>query len=131
VDSGAWVALVSASDDKHRAADRLFRRAVAESRRLITTHLVLSEVHRLLLFRAGPRAAAAAIGYIDASRLVAVRFTTEAHHRAALAWLEKLSDQKITYTDATSFAVMDAERCRTAISFDKDFWVAGFERWQD
>jgi len=84
----------------------------------------------LLLFRAGPRAAAEALGHVDASALVAVKFATEAHHRAARAWLAKLSDQKITYTDATSFAVMDAERCRVAMSFDKDFWVAGFELWQ-
>lgn len=130
VDSGAWLALFSARDDHHAAADMLFRRAADRRVPLITTNLVLSEVHRLLLFRAGPPAAFAALARVDDSRLVAVTFATHAHHQAARAWLAKLSDQKITYTDATSFAVMDAERCRVAMSFDRDFWLAGFELWE-
>jgi predicted nucleic acid-binding protein len=130
VDSGAWLAFFSASDDNHPAADALFRRAAAAAVRLITTNLVLAEVHRLLLFRAGPRPAAAALARVDASALLTITFTTEAHHHAARAWLAKLADQRISYTDATSFAVMEAHKCRTAMAFDHDFWLAGFELWQ-
>jgi uncharacterized protein len=130
VDSGAWLALFSASDDNHAAADAQFRRAAAGAVKLFTTNLVLAEVHRLLLFRAGPRAAATALARIDGSSLVSIIFATYAHHQAARAWLDKLSDQKISYTDASSFAAMDAEECRAAMSFDHDFWTAGFELWQ-
>jgi predicted nucleic acid-binding protein len=130
VDSGAWLAFFSASDDHHAAADALFRRAAAQRARLLTTNLVLAEVHRLLLFRAGPRPAAAALERVDASALVTISFATAARHRAARAWLARLGDQKIGYTDATSFAVMDAEHCRAALSFDHDFYLAGFELWQ-
>lgn len=35
----------------------------------------------------------------------------------------------LTYTDAVSFAVMDALRCTVALTFDHDFLVAGFSRW--
>jgi predicted nucleic acid-binding protein len=129
VDSGAWLALFSATDGKHAAADTLFRRSSDESIPLLTTNLVLAEVHRLLLFRAGPRAAATALSRIDDSALVEVRFPTQTIHRAAKSWLAKLSNQKISYTDASSFAVMDAERCRVAMTFDHDFWLAGFEVW--
>ncbi|HVO26103.1 MAG TPA: hypothetical protein VMW56_21005 [Candidatus Margulisiibacteriota bacterium] len=38
--------------------------------------------------------------------------------------------QRITYTDAVSFAVMKAARCTAAMSFDHDFVVAGFRLWQ-
>jgi predicted nucleic acid-binding protein len=124
------LALFSASDDNHATADELFRRAAASGVKLFTTNLVLAEVHRLLLFRAGTRAAVAALARVDASALVAIVFATQAHHRAARAWLDKLADQKISYTDASSFAVMDAEGCRTAMAFDHDFWTAGFEVWQ-
>ena len=55
-----------------------------------------------------------------------IEFATASHHRAARAWLAKLHDQKISYTDAVSFAVMNALRCKTAISFDRDFALAGF-----
>jgi predicted nucleic acid-binding protein len=108
----------------------LFRRASEDSIPLLTTNLVLAEVHRLLVFRAGPRAAAAALARVDASALVEIAFPTRAIHDAARGWLARLGDQKISYTDASSFAVMDAEKCRVALTFDRDFWLAGFEAWE-
>ena len=90
---------------------------------------MLAEVHRLLLFRAGPRAAAAALARIDDSALVDVTFPTRPVHAAGRGWLAKLGDQKISYAEASSFAVMQAARCGTAMTFDRDFWVAGFEVW--
>jgi predicted nucleic acid-binding protein len=124
VDSGAWLAFFSAADDNHAAADVLIRRATGRP------NLVLAEVHRLLLFRAGAAAARRALEVVDASAFVRTVFPDRDRHAAARAWLSKLGDQKISYADATSFAVMEAERCRVAISFDRDFWVAGFELWQ-
>ena len=49
--------------------------------------------------------------------------------RRAREWLDKLADQTITYTDAASFAVMEALRCTEALTFDHDFLIAGFSRW--
>lgn len=130
VDSGAWIAFFNAADDNHAAAEALIRRATGRQIPLLTTNLVLAEVHRLLLFRAGPPAARRALEAIDASAFVRIVFPDRDRHAAARAWLSKLGDQKISYADATSFAVMEAERCRVAISFDRDFWLAGFELWQ-
>ena len=130
VDSGAWLAFFSASDGRHDTADALFRRAASQRVALLTTNLVLAEVHRLLLFRAGPRAAAVALRHVDESKLVTVIFPDRILHGRARGWLAKLGDQVITYTDATSFAVMEAQKCRIAMTFDADFWIAGFEGWQ-
>jgi predicted nucleic acid-binding protein len=124
------LAFFSASDDNHDQADALFRRAVVHRTRLYTTNLVLAEVHRLLLFRAGRPAATAALARIGSSAAVSIVFATAEHHEVALAWLGKLHDQDITYTDATSFAVMTGACCQTAIAFDADFWTAGFSPWQ-
>lgn len=126
VDSGAFIGLFSADDQHHDAADAIFHDAVIDKMRLVTTNLVLSEVHRFLLFRAGIRAASVALDRIEASPSVTIEFATTAHHRAARSWLAKLHDQKISYTDAVSFAVMKALRCKSAISFDHDFELAGF-----
>lgn len=108
----------------------MIRLAVSRHVRLLTTNLILAESHRFLLHRAGNRVAAAVLDRIDASPLVTVEFVTADHHQAARRWLARLADQRITYTDAVTFAVMDALRCRTAISFDHDFVVAGFRLWQ-
>jgi predicted nucleic acid-binding protein len=87
-------------------------------------------VHRWLLFHAGVRPALAALDKLEAGARVTIEFATLEHHLAARRWLERLVDQRISYTDAVSFAVMQARRCRTALAFDHDFVVAGFELWR-
>ena len=126
VDSSAWIALLSARDRHHGEADAMFRRAAAQRVRLVTTNLVLAEVHRLLLLRAGARPAARALDRLEASPLTVVEFATAEHHRAARLWLERLRGRPVNYTDAVSFAVMEATRCVAAMSFERDFARAGF-----
>ena len=119
VDSSAWLAFFSRRDGKHSAAVALLQRAIQRKTALITSSLVLAEVHRLVLHRVGIGAAAAVLGSIDGSSHLRLVFPDKAHHQSARGWLQKLSDQVITYTDATSFAIMVAERCTAAISFDR------------
>ena len=128
VDSGAWIALFSARDQHHIEAEHLFRDAIAGRAPMLTTNLVVAEVHRLLLFRAGQRAAATALDRIEASPRVQIEFATAAHHRSARSWLDKLAPHPVTYTDAVSFAVMESLGCAAVISFDNDFVVAGFTK---
>ena len=130
VDSGAWIALVRAADAHHAEADRLFRQAVRGRIPLVTTNLIVAEVHRFILFHIGIRPAALLLDRIGASPLLTLQYVTAAHHAAALRWLAQLSDQVITYTDAVSFAVMKAARCSAVMSFDHDFATAGFSLWQ-
>lgn len=130
VDSGAWIALFSARDQHHADADALFRRAAEERVPFVTTNLVLAEVHRFILFRAGSRAAATALDRIEASDRVRIVHPTATHHAAARVWMARLLDQRITYTDAVSFAVMDAAPCVAVLAFARDFTVAGFRFWQ-
>jgi predicted nucleic acid-binding protein len=95
----------------------------------VTTHLVIAEVHRLTLFRVGVQAALRGLDRIDASSSVRVHFAGAAEHRAARQWLERLAPRSITYTDAVSFAVMEATRCRQVLGFDQDFVAAGYSLW--
>ena len=130
VDSSAWFAAASASDGRHAEAERMLRAAVARRVQLLTTNLVVAEVHRLMLFRTGPRPAAAFLDRIDAAPLVSIVYPAAAHHEAARKWLAKLADQPISYTDAVSFAVMESTRCRDAMAFDRHFALAGFSIWR-
>ncbi len=108
----------------------MFRAAASRRIRLLTTDLVLAEVHRLLLFQAGVRPAARALDRFEASPLTLIEFATAEHHRAARAWLDRLADPPLSYTDAVSFAVMQATRCHAAMSFGRDFRRAGFALWR-
>ena len=126
VDSSGWLALLHVRDQRHRDADLAIRSATAQRIPLFTTNLIIAEVHRLVLHRVGTAAAGLFLDRIDASKEVELEYATAKHHTAARAWLRKLSDQTITYADAVSFAAMDARGCRSALSFDRDFVIAGF-----
>lgn len=130
VDSGVWIALVRATDQHHADADHMLRQAVRERVALVTTPLIVAEVHRFALFHFGIRPAALLLDRLDASPRLTIEFVTAAHHAAARRWLARLWDQVITYTDAVSFAVMEAARCTAVMSFDRDFVTAGFRLWQ-
>jgi predicted nucleic acid-binding protein len=130
VDSGAWLALRSRRDQHHADAERLFHEAIARRIPLLTTNLVLAETHRLTLFRVGIEPALRALERIDASARVTIHFSTQDDHVAARRWLQRLMPRPITYTDAVSFAVMAAHRCREVLGFDQDFVAAGFARWR-
>ncbi len=130
VDSGAWIALRSLRDQHHAAADRAFRSAIEQRIPLVTTNLVVAEIHRLTLFRAGREPALRALERIDASPSVTIHFATSDDHLAARRWLERLAPRPVTYTDAVSFAVMEATKCTQVLGFDQDFAAAGFEVWR-
>ena len=129
VDSGAWIALRSRRDQHHTEADRLFREAIRQRLPLVTTNLIIAEIHRLTLFRAGLEPASRILDRIGASPSTSVHFATARDHEEARGWLERLSPRAITYTDAVSFAVMAGAKCKHVLGFDEDFVAAGFELW--
>ncbi len=130
VDSSAWIALRSLRDQHHADADRMFRDALARRIPLVTTSLVVAETHRLTLFRAGVQPARRFLELVDASSGVTIHFPGTADHAAARRWLDRMSSRPVTYTDAVSFAVMEATGCGHVLGFDQDFAAAGFTLWR-
>ena len=130
VDSSAWIALRSLRDQHHVQADQLFRAALARRIPLLTTSLVVAETHRLTLFRAGVEPARRFLEVVDASSEVTVHFPGAGEHAAARRWLDELGSRPVTYTDAVSFAVMEATGCTHVLGFDQDFVAAGFLFWR-
>jgi predicted nucleic acid-binding protein len=130
VDSSAWIALRSQRDQHHAEADRLFRDALGRRIPLLTTSLVIAETHRLTLFRAGVQPARRFLELVDESPSVTIHFPSLGDHTAARGWLERLGSRPVTYTDAVSFAVMQATGFGHALTFDQDFVAAGFTLWR-
>jgi predicted nucleic acid-binding protein len=104
--------------------------ALARHIPLLTTNLVVAETHRLTIFRAGAQPARRFLELIDASPGLTIHFPTTEHHIAARRWLERLGSRPVTYTDAVSFAVMEATGCVHVLGFDQDFAAAGFTLWR-
>ena len=124
VDTGAWYALVDKKDPDHSAAAAFFRNNKIP---LLTTNFIFDETVTLLRRRLGWTIAAEFGRRLKDSgftHLVAVR--REDEDKAWNLFL-KYKDQEFSYTDCTSFVVMESFRIRNAFSFDGHFRTMNFQ----
>ncbi len=127
VDSGALLARYVTDDQYYRAASQLWDELGSSGEILVTSNFVLDETFTLLGRRAGYSFAAERARHIYASRRFQILRPTEGHELSAVDLFAKFADQKISFTDCLSFALMRAERIHRVFSFDRHFRLAGFE----
>jgi uncharacterized protein len=129
VDTGALVARVLPRDQHHRASRRGWDALQDVEVRLFSSEHVLDEAVSLLVRQAGATYAARWARDHLASEEIAWLNTCRDDWHEALRWLEKFSDQRLSFTDCLSFALMHREGIPTAFGFDRHFELAGFELW--
>jgi predicted nucleic acid-binding protein len=120
IDTGPLKGLLDANDQEHERAKNLFRRAEEAELTPVCPYPVLLELHRLLMYRK-PARSDAAIRAHTALEAVCQAYETscpdEKDLGAALALLQRFSDQTITLTDAT-IASMAARAAASVMTFD-------------
>jgi predicted nucleic acid-binding protein len=123
VDTSAVYALLDRGDTRHRAA----KKALAALRRRrsepLLSNFVVAESHALLLARLGPDIARRWL----AANTWPVERVGENDEIRAKAILLGYRDKAFSYTDATSFALMERLSLRTAFAFDEHFAQFGFQ----
>lgn len=127
IDTGALIALARANDQYHAKAVAIARRHLSAGGRFVGTTLVLSELHRYLLFARGSRVARTAMATLlhdTAHEWTAVE--ADLVRDAVGRWLDRFTDQPFSLTDAVSFELMRRERITHAFAFDRHFETAGF-----
>lgn len=118
-----------AADQHHARAVAAWPELLRSKSRCYTSNFVLDETFTLLARRAGyDFAAQRARNILDSVALHILR-PEAVDERQALAFFEKFADQKASFTDCVSFALMRRHRIGRAFSFDRHFEVAGFEIW--
>jgi predicted nucleic acid-binding protein len=127
VDTGAFLAAVHRDDTHHQAAAACFRRLAAAGRRLVTSAHVLDEAVTLVRLRVGHRAAVELGERLQHSRMCRLVDVAEDLRLVAWSLFVRYSDQRFSFTDCTSFAIMHSLGLREAFTFDRrDFQAAGF-----
>jgi predicted nucleic acid-binding protein len=122
VDTSAVYALLDRSDACHAAArDSLEKLKSARSEPLLT-NFIMAECHALSLSRLGPAVARKWL----LTNVWAVERVTGDDEAKAKEIIGKYTDKRFSYTDATSFAVMERLGLRTAFAFDPHFRQYGF-----
>lgn len=127
VDTGAFVARHLRHDQYHAQALATWRRLETSRERCLTSNFVLDETLTLLARRADTRFAAGIARRLYGSGVLEILRPGLEDELAAVELFDKFSDQDVSFTDCTSFALMRAYRIRQAFAFDRHFTDAGFE----
>jgi predicted nucleic acid-binding protein len=128
VDTGAWFAAQVAGDSHHEEAARALRGLLAAPTVLVTTNHVVGETYTLLRVTRGHEACRRFLESLEQTRRLERVFVNQDLERRAFAILDRYRDHAFSFVDATSFALMRAERIRHAFAFDSHFAAAGFLR---
>lgn len=129
IDTGALVARVLPRDQHHLASRKGWSTLENVETRLVSSEHVLDEALSLLARQAGATYAARWGREHVASKEIEWLQATRENWQDALRWLDKFSDQKLSFTDCTSLALMQREGIERVFGFDHDFELAGFELW--
>ena len=131
VDTGAFLARYLARDQHHAAAVRSWNELAGRGWRVHTSNFVLDETFTLLgRWASHDFAADRAEAILTSDNLEILRPTLE-DELEALELFRKLADQKVSFTDCVSFALMRRHRIERAFAFDRHFAYAGFALWPE
>ena len=129
VDTWAWYALTDPSDVDHELARLANDELLDAGHIFVTTNFVLDETLTLIRYSVSHAAAVKFRRTLD--RLIAARlvqFVRISEDQEAAAWriFERYADQEFSYTDCTSFAVMQALKLTHVFTGDGHFATMGF-----
>lgn len=129
VDSGALLARYLPSDQYHTRSLELWRKLGESAELCVTSNFVLNETFTLLARRGTYQYAVRKARFLYETKPFNILRPTEDDERAALDLFEKFADQRVSFTDCVSFALMRRAGLDTVFSFDEHFVRAGFKLW--
>jgi len=126
VDTSAHFALVNSKDIDHENAKKFLEQLSQENNVLVVSNFIIAEIYTLILRKINRNKA---IEYIENLKKTAeIERITEADEKRAWEIILKYNDKDFSYTDATSFALMERFGLSEAFAFDEHFEQYGFIR---
>jgi len=131
IDTGAWVALNNKKDKYHQDAVKANRDFLDGGYFYITSDYVLDETYTLIRLDVGHKRTVE-FGYeindLRKKKKINVFHVNQVILDKAWNIFEKYSDKDFSFTDCSSFAVMEMLKINEAFSFDKHFDQYGLIR---
>lgn len=118
VDTGAWYATLVQQDPDHGSAMEFVR---SNRRPLVTSDYVVDELLTLLRVRGQRQRAEAFLDAMSDGKLAQVDPVLPSDFRTAIAIYRQWSDKDWSFTDCTSFALMQRQQISLAFAFDVHF----------
>lgn len=125
-DTSALVALFDKADSNHaKAVDRL--EIIKKQRlKLLLSDYIFDETITTVLSCAGHKTAVQVGDFILASNIVELVWLKDSVKIKAWEYFKKHADKDYSFTDCTSFVLMQEKKIREFFAFDSDFKKAGF-----
>ncbi len=127
LDTSAVYAAADAREDWHAACRAEYEQALRARTPMVTTELVLAELHALAIRRAGPEAALAIADRLAGANQIEIVTAGSDRIAAALKLLRTRPGRLYSLADAVSFVVMRERGITRAFTLDTDFAAGGFE----
>jgi hypothetical protein len=121
VDTGAFIALIDADDENHKAAAAFYRNSKEKGARFVTTNFVVCETMNYLRARISHDIAVLFRENLKKSGFNEVITVTASIEEGAFAIFKRYADKEFSFTDCTSFSIMRSLKLKTAFAFDKHF----------
>ena len=128
VDTSAFIALLDPRNDCHVQAVHIEQSLSSQPVRLVTTNFVLDETYTGLRGKIQHTAILRFRDSVRQSRRLSVVRITEALEDQAWEIFARYEDKDFSFTDCTSFAVMQQLGITTVFAFDEHFEQFGFMR---
>lgn len=126
LDPGAWIAIADSNDQYSKETSGICTSLVHKREQLFTSDLILIETYNLLIKTIG---SSATIRFASALKnILFLKVEQVASPDMDRAWkiIGKYTDKDFSFTDCTSFAVMERLKIKHAFSFDGHFRQFGF-----
>ncbi len=126
-DTSFFFALVAKRDPAHRPAVVAFEKLLRAGARVVTTDYIVDETLTLTKARINAPTSLGLLERIERSEAIDFEMLTGDRLLASKRYFAKHSDHGYSFTDCTSFVVMDELEIRAALTTDRHFVEAGFE----
>lgn len=120
IDTGAFCALTIPNDQHNSSAKSHYKQIHKDRALLYTSEYVLDETYTLLKMRSSHETAIKFMTELEAAAITVLSVTADITE-AAKAIFRKFEDRKLSYTDCTSFALINHFSINTVFAFDEHF----------
>ena len=124
VDTGAWYSLLDKNDPDHVHVTETFR---AYRGRLVTSNFVFDEAVTLARYRLGWGVAQTFGSQLREQRIARLERVTPKDEAAAWSIFERYRDKRFSFTDCTSFVLIDRLALPVCLAIDSDFRSFGLQ----
>jgi len=128
-DTGAWLAYLDQGDALHNAARSALASLQGQRVTFFTSDYVVDETITAILTRAGHRFAVVFGNWVQSEHRVRIVKVDDDLWQAAWQLFKRHDDKAFSFTDCTSFVIMQRQGLVDVFSFDHHFEQMGFRLW--